>query len=803
MTALNIAAAHVALALLLQIGNYGFYLAGNGTTAALSWAQLFLLPAAQVSTLVVAGLLGTVAAMGQGRAGGRVAVFIAAFLCNSWLVLDQRVYAVFFAHFTPELVDAPAWGWFAERVFARIDSMLFIAMAALIVVTVWIHRCLWRGPLTVCAKALHERDAEVKKGTLRPGVAGALAAAIVAAMVIISANTELRDLNSHPLATLFYKHVVTPKALSRLRPQVNIYAPRYGSIADEPDPLSQSNIRNRLTDFGDARPNLVLVHIKSAPRTRVGGGALGKPLLDSAVKFDHIVPGRNPPETLVDAMMSRLTDEGYAPATFVTPMRNRGAGEEFSANPCVLLNKPSPLHAWMKLRREAGVPVVVHAVLDEDSLTGCTSNGSAPDVDAFTSGIAETFKANGWDHQTVFAFLVEIPATSRSVGSPEADGIATMGFALATPGHIEAVQTSARAGTAEDVIATLHYLLGLKPAAGRDLLAPQLLAQNLFWVEDGVMPYWGVRDGDWIYHASALGTDQQLYNLAVDPAQASNLALLLPRQAALYRSLCATWFAVEGHERIANKSAFVSTAQGWWLPMDLGMPGAKRVDFGVTGDRPVLRQTVMRRFNPYDPVIAQVSLRPFGERRQINFEWFGPRGRIDTFTFQVESMWNSVWIVPNSDFPMTPGRWTMLVSEQGVPLVGGEFVVDPDTPQSQPWANEPRVLLEIVSGVYGPLEHDTGAPEFHPREHFASGETPVVQTRWAAGAGVHKLTFTWRSPGGEVYIREHGLREEWEALRAELTEPVQPWTPGDWEVTVHEGGALLGRIVVHIHEIPR
>lgn len=232
--------------------------------------------------------------------------------------------------------------------------------------------------------------------------------------------------------------------------------------------------------------------------------------------------------------------------------------------------------------------------------------------------------------------------------------------------------------------------------------------------------------------------------------------------------------------------------------MDLAMPGAKRVDFGITGERPVPRQATLRRFHPYDPVIAQVSLRPFGEQRSMEFQWFGPAGRVDSFVFKVESVWNSVWVVPDRSFPMLPGRWTLLVSEQGTPRVAGDFLVDSQVPRAMPLATEPRALLEIAAGVYGPVIEDTGSPEFQPRERFTPDETPVVLTRWGPGPGVHQLTFKWRSPEGRIFVREQGLREEWQALRIELREPAQPWMPGDWEVTVYEGEVLVGTIVVRI-----
>jgi len=801
--ALNVAGAHLAFALLLQLGNYGFYLAGNGPTATLTWAQLMSLPAAQISSLTVAALLGCFAALGQGRAASRHGVFLAALACNVWLVVDQRVYAVFFVHFTPELVDPPAWRWFVERVFARIDPMLFVALAGLTGATVWTHHGLWRtavsiGVHTVPPVANPESGSSSAK---RPLIAGALAVAVIAAMVIISVNVELRGLNHHPLAMLFYEKLIAPNALNGIQPQVNVHVPRYGSMGGGGDPLDDSGLATRLADFGGARPNLVLMQMKFDPLDMDKTAQPGRQAFDGLLNFQNLVPGMRSSGAMAEEMMSRLREAGYATALFATHAQALADADQFAADPCALMTAPSGFHAWMRERREAGVPVAVHVVLVADQVAQCM--GDSINDNALTSALLETFTASGWAHQTVFAQLIEPAVSGLRVGEHVAAGIATMAFALAVPGRMETTLTSARAGTVEDAVATLYYLLGLQPPAGKDLLSPQWQPRNLFWVHDGVEPYWGVRDGDWIYQASALGTAVQLYNVAVDPAQKSNLAFLLPRQAALYRRLCATWFAVEGHDRVTDKSAFVANARGWWLPMDLSMAGPKYVDFGLTGERPIPRHTTLRRFNPYDPVIAQFSLRPFGEPRSLKFEWISPAGAVNAFTFNVQSVWNKVWTVPDRDFPMTPGRWIVRVSEGKVPLVAGEFWVDAGTPKAQPWASEPRTLLEIVPGVFGPLDPSTGAPEFHPRERFVSGETPVVQTRWAAGSGVHKLTFTWRSPRGEIFTREHGLREEWEALRAELNEPAQPWTPGEWQVTVHESGTLLGTVVVQIDEVPQ
>lgn len=797
MAGTTVASAHFALAMLLQFGNYGFYLAGNGTTAELSWGELFTLPLAQAPTLLIAFLLGLLVAFVYRRGSGRSVVFVVALACNAWLVLDQRVFGVLFTHFTFELVDDSAWSWFIERVFRHIDPMLFIGIAGWIIAMVWTHQGIWGGPWASGLAALGERATRgrLAKIGLQSGVGVALAVAGAAIIVLISASADLRGLNSHPLATVLFDQIVTPRKLAPLNPQVNVFAPRYGSVLMGPDALQGEALSSRIGDFGGARPNLVLIEVGADPLANWKGQA---PLWNEAVVFDHVVPGSASRDVLVDEFLTRLGAEGYATATMSRTDHQQANALGFTTNVCAYLSAPAGFNSWIRERRNAERPLAVHVKLNERQAAPCENNPREAELGTLTAALLEALDASGWDHQTVFALLASPEPLPMAVNPAALSPIATMRVALAIPGRNEASITSIRAGSVDDVVATLSHLLGLKPSGGRNLLAKDVAPRSHFWVQEGELPQWGIRDGDWLYQASVVGTQQQLYNLAVDPEQSSNLAPLLPRQAALYRSLCATWFAVEGHHMVSNKSIFVANAQGWWLPMDLAMPGAKRVDFGITGERPVPHHTTMRRFHPYDPVIAQVSLRPFGEQRQLEFEWFGPAGRVDHVAFQVASMWNSVWVVPDRSYPMMPGRWTLLVSEQGTARVAGDFLVDPHAPRALPFATEPRALLEIAAGVYGPLIQETGSPEFQARERFTPQETPVVLTRWGPGPGVHHLVFQWRAPDGRAFVREQGLREEWEALRIELHEPEQSWIHGDWEVTVYEGGVLLGSIVVRI-----
>lgn len=803
MTGVNVAAAHFLLAALLQTGSYGFYLAGEGPTAELSWVQLFLLPAAQLPTLSVAVLLGWFAASARAWRGGPVVVFTVALLCNGLLVLNQRIYAVFFTGFDLDLVDDSAWNDVAERVFARTDPMLFIAIAGLVAATLWTLHSLTRPPVGATAARSPQLDADRRNPLprLRAGVVGSLGVAVIAAMAMVTMSMETRNLNRHPLASVFYDKARSTHMLEVLAPQAKVYAPRFGSQPREAKSASLTNATAWMKNLGHTQPNLVLaeVEIDAENFLERAQARLDVPSSNHAVIFEHVVPGTDTPEIRIGELLARLGQKGYHTATWAATVEDPGASGNSATDPCTGFAVPASVHTWMQGRGSSDTPLLIRLAVDERAAS-CAKRGEMFDVSALTASLMDALETGGGERPTLFALLIKAGGRTAHDNLRVQSPISTIHVVLTARGMSGPVVTATSAGTFDDVAATLYHLLGLPSEIGEDLLSERRIPRNFFWVEDGPLPYWGVRDGDWIYQASVLGTEQQLYNLAVDATQRNNLAAIRPRQAALYRSLCATWFAVEGHERLADKAAFVVQPDGWWLPMDRGVPGAKRVDFGVSGDRPVPRQSTLRRFHPYDPVLAQVSLRPFGERRSLAFEWSGPEGSVDTFKFNVESTWHSVRIVPGGGFPMAPGRWRLLVKEQGIPRVAGEFLVDAKVPETVAWAREPRALLEVAAGVEDTVRPESGAPAFHPRERFTSAETPVIQTRWAPGSGVHRLTLRWRAPTGEIYTREYGLREEWEVLRAELDAPAPPWIAGDWEVTVHEGAMLLGTVVVHIDE---
>jgi len=101
--------------------------------------------------------------------------------------------------------------------------------------------------------------------------------------------------------------------------------------------------------------------------------------------------------------------------------------------------------------------------------------------------------------------------------------------------------TSHRVAGNGSILPTLTELAGAG-APGRSLLTPAFSIQPVFFPNRAIPEKWGVRDGRWKYIGQIRSeSSPELFDLAADPAEQTNVAASHPEQVARYRQLCQDW----------------------------------------------------------------------------------------------------------------------------------------------------------------------------------------------------------------------------------------------------------------------
>lgn len=114
---------------------------------------------------------------------------------------------------------------------------------------------------------------------------------------------------------------------------------------------------------------------------------------------------------------------------------------------------------------------------------------------------------------------------------------------------------SDRTASLGDLAPTLLDALGAPPAGmdGESLWPDAYRARIAYFSKTAEPAQWGLRDGRWKFIAAVDGGgDRELYDLAQDPDEQTNLAAARPAQAALYDRLCASWYASAGADLAAR-----------------------------------------------------------------------------------------------------------------------------------------------------------------------------------------------------------------------------------------------------------
>ncbi len=247
----RIGAAHLALAVLLQLEDAAHLAAAGGGAVPSAWKLAAELPFLQLQNLAVAGGLALVAWLCGGRRWLRPLPHLLLAMANCLLVADQLSFKVFLTHVDLTPGDAPwsslaalrssAWaaaGWTAAANVAALVALSAWAARGAAGLPAWLRsrRAWWAAAWAVCA-------------------------------AVVSVVAEAHQLQAHPLFSLVasLRDAVPDAAGAGAAPQVplaDLYLPRSGAVpAPAGEDAALLRVLARLRRL--SRPNVLLVVLES------------------------------------------------------------------------------------------------------------------------------------------------------------------------------------------------------------------------------------------------------------------------------------------------------------------------------------------------------------------------------------------------------------------------------------------------------------------------------------------------------------------------------------------------------------
>jgi hypothetical protein len=253
-SALAAAAAHLGIALLVQVESYFLYVRrpSEGPLAALRF--LGALPFHQLESVGVAALVGLAwLGLSRLRAGRALGVGVFA-LVSAYVVVDQIAYHLFFDHFRPSWSQGALQhvGILAGSLLAEVSRYVVanLALTAATAFALWRHGGRPPGPAW---------------GTARRRAAIAAAAAMLLASAAVHASSTNYNLEHHAVVTLV-RDVLHLDATGR-RPgdivETRIFDPRYGELREQPEEAASLARAVESLRRPGRPPNVVLVVLES------------------------------------------------------------------------------------------------------------------------------------------------------------------------------------------------------------------------------------------------------------------------------------------------------------------------------------------------------------------------------------------------------------------------------------------------------------------------------------------------------------------------------------------------------------
>ena len=298
-----------------------------------------------------------------------------------------------------------------------------------------------------------------------------------------------------------------------------------------------------------------------------------------------------------------------------------------------------------------------------------------------------------------------------------------------------------------------------------------------------------MRDGRWKYIGGQLGDSAELYDLNLDPDEATNLAQIYPDQVTVYDKLAGHWYADTNH-------AFVSRLKGFQYPggkelsdKDLRSAGPKLLTFGYripkSGADDDFKQDT--RFNPYEIVTAWTHWVNYPRDKVIQFVWQSPDGETRSEDFKMHADWSTTLVDNIAPLPMTEGEWHLTLKDGDETLLSGDFTVDGTAPLRNKRVEDAQAT-DIAVGKY--VITDLGKEEFTKSTKMKPTDHVAVWTRWKALGHDRRIVYRWKAPSGKVTELYFDVKRGWDQTYVNFVTD-KSLEPGRWEVSLWDGERKL------------
>jgi hypothetical protein len=252
--ALSAFANHFVFNFVIQLENYLLYVMHGERSSKATLISLASFPFLQLESIVFSGLLGLVAWMLATRRAGRWIAVILVFAANTYVMLDQVVYGLFFDHTRISSAGGrtPDLRLFVDSYLARLPLVIVLNLVLLAAFTVLLWRALFLGK-----HPLLDRVVFARRRTLM------LALAIGAPSVAVAATGEHHNLEHHPVLTLLFDSLQTRRVPSDPDWAAPLFDPRYGVEKIEPaESAAIAKVHDAIRSRA-APPNIVFVVLES------------------------------------------------------------------------------------------------------------------------------------------------------------------------------------------------------------------------------------------------------------------------------------------------------------------------------------------------------------------------------------------------------------------------------------------------------------------------------------------------------------------------------------------------------------
>ncbi len=227
-----------------------------------------------------------------------------------------------------------------------------------------------------------------------------------------------------------------------------------------------------------------------------------------------------------------------------------------------------------------------------------------------------------------------------------------------------------------DVMPTILSLVNAPPppVPGQNLFADNYSDRMVYFHKLPMPSQWGLRDGNWKFIGGAVkGGDFELYDLARDPMEKTNLAVEYPDRLDLYHARCGQWY-LDTNEQFSQM--FATKRQYEHRPFtmsDLNAAGITSMTFGCFDDDSVFSERLT--FHPDSRVVIQLR---FGGRQNIQnmiCRWKSPDNLSGSYAFRERHGELIAHVIHSTPLPMAAGKWTVTILSGERRLATGTYQV--------------------------------------------------------------------------------------------------------------------------------